>query len=60
MCTAGMDTLSAMELQKDMLTKTEMVVRWVKRSMLTVSMEISGVESHIGGVKAACGCFARS
>ena len=63
-CTAGMDTLSAMGLQKDMLAKTEMVVRWVKRSMLTVlgavSMEISGVESHIGRVKAACGCFARS
>ena len=41
-----------------------MVLRWVKRFILTmlgaVAVEISKVESHIGGVKAVCGCFGRS
>ena len=62
-CTAGMDTLSAMGLLKEMLGKTKMVLRWVKRFILTmlgaVAVEISKVESHIGGVKAVCGCFGR-
>ena len=60
-CTAGMDTMG---LLKEMLGKTMIVLRWVKRFMLTmlgaVAVEISKVESHIGGVKAVCGCFGRS
>ena len=47
-CTAGMDALSALGLQKDMLAKTKMVVRGFKRSMLTVLGAVA-VEISAGG-----------
>ena len=51
-CTAGMDALSALGLQKDMLAKTKMVVRGFKRSMLTVLGAVA-VEISAGG-RIAC------
>ena len=112
-CTAGLDTIKALGLQVNMLARTRLVVRGVKRSRLTVlgavAVEISaggrtsyqilyvteetkqlilsrtcleqlgvvtkdfhtigregevmvtsGEESNLGGVRAVCGCYARS
>ena len=47
-CTAGLDILGTMGIQKDMLAKTRMVLRGVKRSRLTVVGAVA-VEISAGG-----------